>query len=124
MAAAFLGRDSWAWSNVAVIAGAVALVIGAWLNRAYFSQAIGNRGKARRRPEQEQGPLPGAPQSGGVPDVLRQGRLTVEPGGDRPAAPERAASPERSAPADRPPAERSAPPDRATAADRPRYRIR
>jgi hypothetical protein len=36
MAAAFLGRDTWRYSTVAVIAGAVLLLIGALKNAAYI----------------------------------------------------------------------------------------
>jgi hypothetical protein len=48
MAAALLGRDTWAYSTVAVIAGTVLLVCGAWLNRAYLRERISNRGELRR----------------------------------------------------------------------------
>ncbi len=90
MAAAFLGRDSWAWSNVAVIAGAIALALGAWLNRRYFGQAIRNRGKLRRREggDAEAGSRP-APSPSRAPDVLREGRVPGEPRGERSAAVER-----------------------------------
>jgi hypothetical protein len=50
MGAAFLGRDTWRYSVVAVIAGSVLLLIGAIANRRYLSQAITNRGALRRRP--------------------------------------------------------------------------
>ena len=96
MGAAFLGRDTWAWSNVAVIAGLVALTIGAWLNRQYFAQAISNRGAARRGLPQPSattpsaatppGARPSAP--AGPRDVLREGKIT---GSER--RPERRAEP-------------------------------
>ena len=48
MAAALIGRDTWAYSTVAVIIGTLLLVIGAWLNRAYLKERISNRGELRR----------------------------------------------------------------------------
>ena len=48
--AAFLGRDTWRYSVVAVIAGAVLLLLGTLRNRRYLGQAISNRGALRRRP--------------------------------------------------------------------------
>ena len=50
MGAAFLGRDTWRYSVVAVIAGAVLLLLGTLRNRRYLGQAISNRGALRRRP--------------------------------------------------------------------------
>jgi hypothetical protein len=49
MGAAFLGRDTWRYSVVAVIAGAALLLLGALRNRHYLGQAISNRGALRRR---------------------------------------------------------------------------
>ena len=49
MAAALIGRDTWKYSVVAVIAGIVFLFWGALLNRRYFGQAISSRGALRRR---------------------------------------------------------------------------
>ena len=48
MAAAFIGRDTWRYSTVAVIAGMLLIVIGAWLNRTYLRERITNRGALRR----------------------------------------------------------------------------
>lgn len=48
MAAAIIGRDSWDYSIVAVIAGTVLFVIGAWMNRTFFRDRITNRGALRR----------------------------------------------------------------------------
>src|SRR3954467_11902538 len=45
MAAAFIGRDTWVYSVVAVIAGAILLLFGAIANRKYLGEMIGNRGK-------------------------------------------------------------------------------
>jgi len=49
MAAAFLGRDTWAYSVVAVIAGTVLIVIGLLMNWSYLGDVISNRGALRRR---------------------------------------------------------------------------
>jgi hypothetical protein len=49
MAAAFLGRDTWRYSVIAVIAGSVLLLLGAILNRRYLGQTISDRGALRRR---------------------------------------------------------------------------
>jgi hypothetical protein len=38
MAAAFIGRDTWRWDTVAVIVGALLLLIGALRNRRYLRQ--------------------------------------------------------------------------------------
>jgi hypothetical protein len=48
MAAALIGRDTWKYGTVAVIAGTVLFVIGAWLNREYLKERITNRGALRR----------------------------------------------------------------------------
>ncbi|HYC50645.1 MAG TPA: hypothetical protein VEB19_05980 [Gemmatimonadaceae bacterium] len=44
MGAAFVGRDTWPYSTVAVIAGSVLLLWGAWLNSSYFRD-LGSRRK-------------------------------------------------------------------------------
>lgn len=49
MAGAFIGRDTWVYSVVAVIAGAVLLLLGTFANRKYLGELIGNRGSLRRR---------------------------------------------------------------------------
>ena len=49
MAAAFIGRDTWVYSVVAVIAGTVLMLFGAIANRKYLKDAVGNRGALRRR---------------------------------------------------------------------------
>jgi hypothetical protein len=53
MAAAFLGRDTWPYSVVAVIAGTVFLLYGIVRNRRYLGDAIAHRGALRRRPGSE-----------------------------------------------------------------------
>ena len=50
MGAAFLGRDTWRYSVIAVIVGSVLLLLGTVRNRRYLGQAISNRGALRRRP--------------------------------------------------------------------------
>jgi hypothetical protein len=49
MGAAFLGRDTWRYSVVAVIAGTLLLLLGVIRNRHYLGQAITHRGPLRRR---------------------------------------------------------------------------
>src|SRR3954468_3546043 len=48
MAAALIGRDTWRWGTVSVIAGAALLVIGALMNRKYLKEVLLFRGAARR----------------------------------------------------------------------------
>src|SRR5206468_3198754 len=48
MAAALIGRDTWRYSTVAMIGGAVMIVIGASLNWQFFRDRIVNRGQLRR----------------------------------------------------------------------------
>jgi uncharacterized membrane protein YidH (DUF202 family) len=48
MAGALIGRDTWRFGTVAVIVGALLLVVGAWLNRQYLRERITNRGALRR----------------------------------------------------------------------------
>ena len=58
MAAALIGRDTWRFGTVSVIAGAVLLLIGAWLNRRYLRERISNRGALRRgapKPDKPEG---------------------------------------------------------------------
>ena len=49
MAAAFIGRDTWVYSVITVIAGSVLLLLGAIANRHYLGELVGNRGPLRRR---------------------------------------------------------------------------
>jgi len=49
MGAAFIGRDTWSYSIVVVIAGAVFLLYGTIRNRAFLGTLISNRGALRRR---------------------------------------------------------------------------
>ena len=48
MAAALMGRDTWRWGTISVIAGSVLLVIGAIMNRQYLKEVLLFRGAARR----------------------------------------------------------------------------
>ena len=48
MAAALMGRDTWRWGTISVIAGSVLLVIGAIMNRQYLKEVVLFRGAARR----------------------------------------------------------------------------
>ncbi len=47
-AAALIGRDTWRWGTVMVIAGGVMLFAGAILNRAHLKEMLLFRGAARR----------------------------------------------------------------------------
>jgi hypothetical protein len=49
MAAAFIGRDTWRFSVVAVIAGTLLLLFGVVTNRRFLGELISNRGSLRRR---------------------------------------------------------------------------
>ena len=48
MAAALMGRDTWRWGTVSVLAGSALLVIGAIMNRVYLKEVVLFRGAARR----------------------------------------------------------------------------
>src|SRR5438067_12349618 len=48
MAAALMGRDTWRYGTISVLAGSALLVIGAILNRAYLKEVLLFRGAARR----------------------------------------------------------------------------
>ncbi len=48
MAAALMGRDTWRWGTISVLAGSALLVIGAIMNRAYLKEVLLFRGAARR----------------------------------------------------------------------------
>jgi len=53
MAAAFIGRDTWRYSVIAVIAGAVVMLYGVIRNARYLGHMISDRGALRRRPAGE-----------------------------------------------------------------------
>src|SRR5215210_7608903 len=48
MAASLIGRDTWRWGTISVIAGSALLIIGAIMNRAYLREVLLFRGAARR----------------------------------------------------------------------------
>src|SRR3954465_6171951 len=48
MAASLIGRDTWRWGTISVLAGASLIVIGALMNRAYLKEVLLFRGAARR----------------------------------------------------------------------------
>jgi hypothetical protein len=48
MAAALIGRDTWRWGTISVLAGVALLVIGAIMNRKYLKEVLLFRGAARR----------------------------------------------------------------------------
>jgi hypothetical protein len=48
MAAALMGRDTWRWATISVMAGSALLVIGAIMNRQYLKEVLLFRGAARR----------------------------------------------------------------------------
>jgi hypothetical protein len=48
MAAALMGRDTWRWGTVAVLAGSALLILGAIMNRQYLKEVLLFRGAARR----------------------------------------------------------------------------
>jgi hypothetical protein len=48
MAAALMGRDTWRWSTISVLAGSALLIIGAIMNRQYLKEVLLFRGAARR----------------------------------------------------------------------------
>ncbi len=50
-AAALIGRDTWDYVTVAVIAGSVLILLGSWLNRRFLRDRIVHRGALRRGEE-------------------------------------------------------------------------
>ena len=48
MAAALIGRDTWRWGTISVLAGVALLIIGAIMNRKYLKEVLLFRGAARR----------------------------------------------------------------------------
>ena len=48
VAAALIGRDTWRFGTVSVLAGVVLLAAGGWLNRVYLRELFTFRGPARR----------------------------------------------------------------------------
>src|SRR6266566_5014076 len=64
MAAALLGRDTWRYGTISVLAGAALLVIGAIMNRAYLKEVLLFRGPARRGHGEENSRLNQTPTKG------------------------------------------------------------
>ncbi len=56
LAAAMFGRDTWAYSIVSAMAGAVLIILGAWMNRRYI------RGRLVRNEEPAPVAAPGPPE--------------------------------------------------------------
>jgi hypothetical protein len=48
MAAALIGRDTWRWETISVLAGTALLIIGAVMNWSYLREVLLFRGAARR----------------------------------------------------------------------------
>jgi hypothetical protein len=48
MSAALIGRDTWRWGTISVLAGSALLVIGAIMNRQYLKEVLLFRGATRR----------------------------------------------------------------------------
>ena len=48
MAAALVGRDTWRWGTISVMAGSALLILGAIMNRQYLKEVLLFRGAARR----------------------------------------------------------------------------
>jgi hypothetical protein len=48
LGAALIGRDAWAWGNVAVLVGVACLAYGTFRNRRYLHELLFFRGAARR----------------------------------------------------------------------------
>ena len=48
MAAALMGRDTWRWATISVLAGSALLIVGAIMNRQYLKEVLLFRGAARR----------------------------------------------------------------------------
>jgi hypothetical protein len=48
MGAALIGRDTWRWGTIAVLAGSALLILGAIMNRVYLKEVLLFRGAARR----------------------------------------------------------------------------
>lgn len=64
MAAALIGRDTWRWGTISVLAGVVLLLIGAIMNRAYLKEVLLFRGAARRGTGETNSRLNQTPQKG------------------------------------------------------------
>ena len=82
MAAALIGRDTWYYGTVTVIAGAVLLLVGGIMNASFIKESVSFRGPARRgdgNPDAKRTPRP--KQKGSAP-----GQRSVTGPGPAPAA--------------------------------------
>lgn len=69
MGVAIVGRDTWRYSVLTILAGTALLLVGAWMNRSYLRDLIVNRGASRRRNETARDrPAPGAPDTPSTPE--------------------------------------------------------
>ena len=77
MAAALIGRDTWRFGTLSVLAGVVLLGAGAWLNRAYLREVLTFRGPARRGEKRSEPRVPAS-----EADAVRTSRVrpVVVPG--------------------------------------------
>jgi hypothetical protein len=57
LSAALFGGEAWRWTTVAVMTGALLIVLGAVLNRGYLREMLLFRGAARRTEEHEVPPV-------------------------------------------------------------------
>ena len=73
MATALIGRDQWRFGTVSVLAGAILLGLGAWLNREYLRELFSFRGAARR------GEKRAAPRNAGASSMRTADAVTVRP---------------------------------------------
>lgn len=79
MAAALIGRDTWRFGTVSVLAGVVLLAVGAWLNRVYLREIFSFRGASRRGEKRSEPRETLAKPAGAVVDV-GDARPLVVPG--------------------------------------------
>lgn len=53
LGASLIGRDSWRWGTVAILAGIALLIVGGIMNRGFLKEMLFFRGAARRTEEME-----------------------------------------------------------------------
>lgn len=64
MGAALIGRDTWRWGTISVLAGILLLLIGSIMNRVYLKEILLFRGAARRGDGEKNSRLNQTPQKG------------------------------------------------------------
>ena len=64
MAAALIGRDTWRWGTISVLAGITLLLLGVIMNRTYLKEVLLFRGAARRGQGEKNSRLNQTPQKG------------------------------------------------------------